>query len=130
MRAERLRIAAEQLQKSQARVAELKVSLHQARGDGRDAAARAAQLAKRLECVERQLTNERTELHARIAALTDKRARIVADLRDHLAEADRDLNLAREHLMMIDAKLDIVEGAAAVFDARTRALLGVGKVNE
>ena len=62
-------------------------------------------------------------LQTRIGDLSDKRARDAADLRAHLANAQRDLTHAREHLMLIDTKLDILEGAATVLDNRTRAIL-------
>lgn len=43
---------------------------------------------------------------------------------DHLRRAlpgtDRELSMARDHLMAIEAKLDILEGAANVLDLRTR----------
>ena len=32
--------------------------------------------------------------------------------------------MARDHLMLIDTKLDILEGAANVLDNRTRSILG------
>jgi phage shock protein A len=41
-------------------------------------------------------------------------------LREQLASNQRELMLAREHLMAIEVKLDILEGAANVLDARTR----------
>jgi hypothetical protein len=44
-------------------------------------------------------------------------------LRVRLVEAEQALGLAREHLMAIDTKLDILEGAANVLDARTRAAI-------
>jgi hypothetical protein len=44
-------------------------------------------------------------------------------LRVRLVEAEQVLVLAREHLMAIDVKLDILEGAANVLDTRTRAAI-------
>jgi chromosome segregation ATPase len=44
----------------------------------------------------------------------------VDKLRTQLAETERELMLAREHLMTIEVKLDILEGAANVLDSRTR----------
>jgi hypothetical protein len=44
-------------------------------------------------------------------------------LRVRLVEAERALVVAREHLMAIDVKLDILEGAANVLDARTRVAI-------
>jgi hypothetical protein len=47
----------------------------------------------------------------------------VQSLRARLAEAERELMVAREHLMAIEVKLDILEGAANVLDVRTRAAI-------
>jgi hypothetical protein len=44
-------------------------------------------------------------------------------LRSRLADAERELMVAREHLMAIEVKLDILEGAANVLDVRTRAAI-------
>jgi hypothetical protein len=44
----------------------------------------------------------------------------VDHLRRALPETDRRLSMARDHLMAIEAKLDILEGAANVLDLRTR----------
>jgi septal ring factor EnvC (AmiA/AmiB activator) len=38
-----------------------------------------------------------------------------------LIEAEQELTAARNHLMVVEVKLDILEGAANVLDARTRA---------
>jgi hypothetical protein len=43
--------------------------------------------------------------------------------RVRLGEAEQALAVAREHLMMVDVKLDILEGAANVLDARTRGAI-------
>lgn len=45
-------------------------------------------------------------------------------LREQLASTERELILAREHLMAVEVKLDILEGAANVLDARTRTAVG------
>jgi hypothetical protein len=47
----------------------------------------------------------------------------VAKLREQLANTERELILAREHLMAIEVKLDILEGAANVLDVRTRTAI-------
>jgi hypothetical protein len=44
----------------------------------------------------------------------------VDHLRRALPETDRGVSMARDHLMAIEAKLDILEGAANVLDLRTR----------
>jgi len=45
----------------------------------------------------------------------------VKKLRDRLADTERELMVARDHLMAIEVKLDILEGAANVLDKRTRS---------
>ena len=42
-------------------------------------------------------------------------------MQSRLAESERALAIAREQLMAIEVKLDILEGAANVLDARTRS---------
>lgn len=46
-----------------------------------------------------------------------------ARLREQLASTQKELMLARENLMAIEVKLDILEGAANVLDSRTRAAI-------
>jgi chromosome segregation ATPase len=151
VRASRLRIAVEQLRKCEGRVEELKASLDKARAGSQEwkvkadeasqraAAARdeVAQQTKQIERMqakttrnEQQQTREMEQLRARIADLTDKRARDAADLRAHLSATERDLAQAREHLMTIDVKLDILEGAANVLDGRTRTILAARSATE
>jgi uncharacterized protein HemX len=63
---------------------------------------------------------------ARLAAEVDrlKKQNVALEaLRAKLAETEHSLGLAREHLMAIDVKLDILEGAANVLDSRTRAVV-------
>lgn len=52
-------------------------------------------------------------------------------LRKRLDEAEHALAIAREHLMAVDVKLDILEGAANVLDVRTRSVIAqhAGKTN-
>lgn len=60
------------------------------------------------------------------AAEIEKLRRQVADLQtvhERLAVAERDLAAARELLMAVEVKLDILEGAANVLDARTRSVV-------
>jgi hypothetical protein len=45
----------------------------------------------------------------------------VKKLRDRLNDTERELMVARDHLMAIEVKLDILEGAANVLDKRTRS---------
>lgn len=44
-------------------------------------------------------------------------------MQERLTAAERDLVAAREQLMAVDVKLDILEGAANVLDVRTRAAI-------
>ena len=42
---------------------------------------------------------------------------------ERLRAAEQNLTLAREHLVSVETKLDIVEGAIDALDRRTRAVL-------
>jgi chromosome segregation ATPase len=53
--------------------------------------------------------------------LRQRQDEIESILRKRLVDAERELVTAREQLMAIDVKLDILEGAANVLDSRTRA---------
>jgi chromosome segregation ATPase len=53
------------------------------------------------------------------------RARL-AELRDKAQWSESALRLAREQLMAVEVKLDIIEGAVTVLDNRTRAALAAG----
>jgi chromosome segregation ATPase len=52
-----------------------------------------------------------------------KRSADLDSLQNRLTEAERELTVAREHLMAVEVKLDILEGAANVLDVRTRAVV-------
>ena len=52
-----------------------------------------------------------------------RRAKDAERVQLRLDAAERDLRLAREHLMLVEVKLDVLEGAASVLDRRTRAVL-------
>ena len=51
---------------------------------------------------------------------TEKMAAEAADLRARLEETQRTAIFAREHLMAIEVKLDLIEAAIQVLDTRTR----------
>ena len=55
-------------------------------------------------------------------AKTDGQHDLLAKLR-RLDVTEQSLRLAREHLMAMETKLDVVEGAINVLDQRTRALI-------
>ena len=55
------------------------------------------------------------------ASLTDRDQAEWKAMQGRLTESERSLAIAREQLMAIEVKLDILEGAANVLDARTRS---------
>ncbi|MGE0447345.1 MAG: hypothetical protein AB7P99_19135 [Vicinamibacterales bacterium] len=116
-----LAAAEERVRKAEARLARLAEQLETAKGESRawkakaeDAERRAADLARELAHQTERLEKTRADL----AHHVDARAR----LRQRITDTDRDLAVARDHLMAIEVKLDILEGAANVLDARTRGL--------
>ena len=91
-------------------------------------AARRAQTVERHK-VEAERHRREVEKHLREAEKLrtdlERQRKREADLelmRKRLEEAERALGIAREHLMAIDVKLDILEGAANVLDSRTRVI--------
>ena len=76
---------------------------------------------------ERALEDEVRSLEKRLqkqsrwmATATEQQSGELTAIEEQLAETQRELTLTREHLMTIEVKLDILEGAANVLDARTR----------
>ncbi len=129
-KADQLRKSTDQQRKSEARAAELAHALDEARASAaawktiveeeraRAEAARGEVL--RLEHRIEKLTTEAQTDRARLEARREKDAERI-QLR--LDAAERDLRHAREHLMLVEVKLDVLEGAANVLDQRTRTVL-------
>lgn len=86
-------------------------------------AAEAMERAKSLEAEVKRQSQTIHRLEATTEKLRQRQDEIERLLRVRLVEAEQALGLAREHLMVIDTKLDILEGAANVLDARTRATI-------
>lgn len=76
----------------------------------------------KLEADLKQQTRHAQKSELYLAKMRERREEI-QNLRTRLAEAERELMVAREHLMAIEVKLDILEGAANVLDVRTRAAI-------
>ena len=81
---------------------------------------RATKLARR----ERTLEQQARDLDRQLKKI-QRQARPIADgdlvaMQTRLAETERALTLARDQLNAIEVKLEILEGAANVLDARTR----------
>ena len=84
---------------------------------------------KKTEVSARQLEKSEAELKRHTQLLRHARADVERlrqretefhEVREQLTETERALGIAREQLMAIEVKLDILEGAANVLDARTR----------
>lgn len=87
---------------------------------------RAGEATARVKALEAEVKRQ-THLNDKLRSSTEK-LRLRHDeieklLRERLVEAEHALIVAREQLMVIDAKLDILEGAANVLDARTRTAI-------
>ena len=82
-------------------------------------AAHAEQVAKLNQKAERELQRLRERESEQAGKLDDALKR--------MHSANHTVRLGREHLMMIEVKLDIVEGAIKVLDQRTRAALAAAQ---
>jgi chromosome segregation ATPase len=139
--AARTRELAEARVRAEEHARELKRALEKARADaqelkdrGRERAEKAqqeraeleakyqARLAKAEQRAEQEAARLRDRDGERAARVEDLRHKI-ADVQQKMAWAEKSTQLGREHLMAIEVKLDIVEGAIKVLDQRTRAAL-------
>ncbi len=119
---EALRLAQTQVEALSRKLEETRTELRLWRGKTEEAQKllqraeeRAAREAQRLEKL-RADTERQT-------ARDQKRAIDFPALESRLEDAERTLVATRDHLMSTDVKLDLLEGAANVLDARTRKLL-------
>ena len=98
----------------------LTVQLEDARNGAQVWKARAGESLAHVKSLEAQLKRESRLVKEARRAASHAGSGDVEKLRTQLAETERELMLAREHLMAIEVKLDILEGAANVLDSRTR----------
>jgi chromosome segregation ATPase len=106
----------DQLQKAEARHAKLIEELDRARTSAKAYQSKLAEVEKALR------TQQADAVHhlRRVEKLTAEVDRLRMESRQKLETAKRELTVAREALMAVDVKLDILEGAANVLDLRTR----------
>jgi hypothetical protein len=87
--------------------------------------ARAGEALGRVKSLEGEVERQ-SRLLKEATSQSEKRDEAEAEatsLRDQFAATQKELILAREQLMAIEVKLDILEGAANVLDSRTRAVV-------
>lgn len=127
--AARLMEAVERLRKSESRVESVSRKLEEVLSESCALRTKLEEAHRRLKDAEDHAARETQRFRkleadaARQAARERKRAVDVPALESRLDNAERDLTVAREHLMAVEVKLDILEGAATVLDSRTRKLL-------
>jgi chromosome segregation ATPase len=130
VRADQYAAAEEKLRKVQAQAAKAAETMDQTKAEAREWRARAGEAEKRVRDLEHEIAKQaervektRADLSAQLDAERARVGELRQALRQRLADGDRDLLVARDHLMAIEVKLDILEGAANVLDGRTRAVL-------
>jgi len=110
--------AVEYQKKAESRALRLEQQLETSREQSRGWKAKADQAHEALKQVQKTAAETRQKLERAEARAADLQV-----LQQRLAESERALTVAREQLMAIEVKLDILEGAANVLDARTRTVL-------
>ena len=118
----------ERLRKAEVRCEKLAQEVGDAQKALRDAQEESARHARRVEKLKADIDRLKAEFAQKhdadrrgLAQMEEKRATAVDGYAARLADAERELAGARDVLMAIDVKLAILEGAANVLDARTRA---------
>jgi chromosome segregation ATPase len=109
--------------KTQARSkAQLEQQVNESRAQSKTQRTEIADAAKALKLKERELVKQsrRVDKLRKNVEQANRRRGDVEGLLKRLIEAEQELAAARNHLMVVEVKLDILEGAANVLDARTR----------
>ena len=103
--------------------AQLEQQVNESRAQLKTLKAELAEAAKALKLKERDLAKQghRVEKLRKAIEQANQRRGDVQGMLKRLIEAEQELAAARNHLMVVEVKLDILEGAANVLDARTRA---------
>ena len=120
---------AERLRKSETRVESLTRKIEEVHAESRAWRAKAEEAQRRVKDAEDNAARESQRLQKvnaeteRQLAREKKRNVDIPALQQRLDDAERELVVCREHLMAIEVKLEILDGAANVLDARTRKVL-------
>lgn len=132
VRASRYAAAVEQQKRAESRAHKLEQQLEVVRAESKgwkgkaDQAHEAMREAQSGAAEARKQLQRAEKLRADAEARADRNAQRIVDvegLQKRLTESERALAIAREQLMAIEVKLDILEGAANVLDARTRTVV-------
>ena len=108
---------------------EIGPELHTWKKQARRARETIGALERRVSELEKQLRQQARQLKGARGVSAQRETGETRDTREftamqaRLVEAERTATLAREQLMAIEVKLEILEGAANVLDARTRATI-------
>lgn len=106
------------LEAAESRAGELKDALAAAREEMQRWKKKAGELSQQLEQFEKAA--ERLPRVERDLADAKDRITKLRDLKHALVRVERNAALSQEHLLATETKLDIIEGALAVLDRRTR----------
>ena len=109
---------AERLESADRRNTELKQALAESREEAQRWKRKAGELTQQLERTEKAA--ERLPQVERELRRANERIAHLSVLKDALAKAEKTIALSREHLIVTESKLDIIEGAITVLDRRTR----------
>jgi chromosome segregation ATPase len=127
VRASRYQLVVDQLRRTEARCEEVKGELAEARTILRQRKEKLEELTGTLKETTSALrqSQKQARLADRLNAENVHLRKGLDSLKQRLSTAERDLAAARDHLMAVEVKLDILEGAARVLDRRTRTELKV-----
>jgi chromosome segregation ATPase len=139
----RYAVVTAKLRDAESRVDKLTKLVGEARADARQWRTNADSTGQRVKAIEKDLAQrgvqhdremerrtqeaeKQTRENEKLRGENERLRKTLGDLdglRRRLADAERGILVAREHLMAVDVKLDILEGAANVLDSRTRAVV-------
>jgi chromosome segregation ATPase len=99
---------------------ELAKTLRQERAESEGHQRRAEKLTQEIDRIRKESSQKVEKRQRESDEATQKHTAAIEELHHRLAAAEHQLSIARETLMAVDVKLDILEGAANVLDLRTR----------
>jgi chromosome segregation ATPase len=122
-------IVVRQLREAEASAKRSSKLLQEVREESRGWKLKADEALKQVKAAQAELARQTSrveKLTAELSRAGEKAAARQSDLetlQKRVVDAERDLGVAREHLMAIEVKLDILEGAANILDERTRIVV-------
>jgi chromosome segregation ATPase len=120
--AQELELARDDAKRFKEKSDESAMALRHSKGEAEEHLRRADKLTRDLEKVKAEFERRYERDCRKLAEMEQKRGLVLEALEERIEKAESVLTAARDTLMAIEVKLDVLEGAANVLDVRTRTM--------